>query len=50
MTFLPSPRLDSGSRFPRLSLALAATDGGTLTLPDDWAGHAGAVLFYRGHW
>ena len=41
-------RLDSGSRFPRVTLLLLG--GATLTLPDDWAGHAGAVLFYRGHW
>jgi hypothetical protein len=41
-------RLDSGSRFPRVTLPLLG--GASLTLPDDWAGHAGAVLFYRGHW
>lgn len=48
MTAANVTRLDSGSRFPRISLPLAG--GGNITLPDDWAGHAGAVLFYRGHW
>ena len=48
MTASNGARLDSGHRFPSITLAL--TGGGTLTLPDDWAGHAGAVLFYRGHW
>jgi hypothetical protein len=48
MTFSTGSRLDIGSRFPRLTLQLL--DGSSLTLPDDWAGHAGAVLFYRGHW
>lgn len=42
------PRLDGGSRFPQIVLQLAG--GGKLTLPGDWDGHAGAVLFYRGHW
>lgn len=41
-------RLDSGSRFPELTLAMVG--GGRLQLPADWAGHAGALLFYRGHW
>jgi hypothetical protein len=48
MTFATGTRLDIGSRFPRLALRLL--DGASLALPDDWAGHAGVVLFYRGHW
>lgn len=48
MTSSNGSRLDSGSPFPPITLPLAG--GGTLTLPNDWAGHAGAVLFYRGHW
>jgi len=48
MTSSNGPRLESGSRFPRIVLQLAG--GGKLTLPGDWDGHAGAVLFYRGHW
>ncbi|MEQ1772763.1 MAG: hypothetical protein ABL891_03175 [Burkholderiales bacterium] len=48
MTSSTGPRLDSGSRFPQMTLSLAG--GESLALPDDWAGHAGAVLFYRGHW
>jgi hypothetical protein len=48
MTSSNAVRLDSGSRFPSISVPLAG--GGSLTLPNDWAGHAGALLFYRGHW
>ncbi len=46
--FSNAARLDSGSRYPQMSLPLVG--GAHLVLPDDWAGHAGAVLFYRGHW
>jgi hypothetical protein len=48
MSSATAQRLDSGSRFPSVTLSLVG--GTTLALPDDWAGHAGAVLFYRGHW
>ena len=48
MSSSSAPRLDSGSRFPAVTLPLVG--GARLTLPNDWAGHAGAVLFYRGHW
>ena len=46
--FSNAVRLDNGSRFPQVSLRLVG--GAQLALPDDWAGQAGAVLFYRGHW
>jgi hypothetical protein len=42
------PRLNSGSHFPAITLPLVG--GGELRLPGDWAGRAGALLFYRGHW
>ena len=48
MTSSNAVTLDSGSRFPWMLLPLVG--GASLTLPDDWAGHAGAILFYRGHW
>jgi peroxiredoxin len=42
------PRLQNGQLFPSLQLPLVG--GGTLTLPDDLAGHYGVVLIYRGSW
>jgi peroxiredoxin len=42
------PRLQNGQPFPSLQLPLVG--GGTLTLPDDLAGHYGVVLIYRGSW
>lgn len=44
MTTLLSP----GDRFPRIDLALVG--GGTLALPDAFAGRFGVVLFNRGAW
>jgi peroxiredoxin len=41
-------RLNNGDRFPVLSLPLVG--GGTISLPDDLAGHVGVVLTYRGSW
>jgi len=48
MSASTTSRLDSGSYFPAVTLPLVG--GGRLALPRDWAGHAGALLFYRGHW
>ncbi|MFL6098295.1 MAG: peroxiredoxin family protein [Blastococcus sp.] len=42
------PRLQNGQPFPSLQLPLVG--GGTLSLPDDLAGHYGVVLIYRGSW
>jgi len=42
------PRLETGSRFPALSIP--AVGGGHITLPDDLAGSFGVVLVYRGSW
>src|SRR6476620_9078355 len=44
MTSLLSP----GDKFPRIDLALVG--GGTLALPDAFAGRFGVVLFNRGAW
>ena len=44
MTTLLSP----GDKFPRIDLALVG--GGTLALPDAFAGRFGVVLFNRGAW
>ena len=44
----PQGALAPGDAFPTLGLALVG--GGTLTLPDAFAGGFGAVLFYRGAW
>ena len=41
-------QLSPGDRFPRLDLALVG--GGTLALPDAFAGRFGVVLFNRGAW
>ena len=41
-------RLDSGQTFP--TLEVPRTGGGTLRLPDEFAGHYGVVLIYRGSW
>lgn len=38
----------TGDLFP--ALTAARVDGGTMTLPQDLAGHWSVVLFYRGHW
>ena len=41
-------RLDNGQTFP--TLEVPRTGGGTLRLPDEFAGHYGVVLIYRGTW
>ena len=41
-------RLSNGQHFPKLQVP--AVGGGTLSLPDDLAGHFGVVLIYRGSW
>lgn len=41
-------RLSNGQPFPKLQLPAAG--GGTLSLPDDLAGHFGVVVIYRGSW
>ena len=41
-------RLDNGQTFP--TLEVPRTGGGTLRLPDEFAGHYGVVLIYRGSW
>ena len=40
--------LAPGDTFP--ALELPRSGGGTLTLPEDLAGHFGVVLFFRGAW
>jgi peroxiredoxin len=40
--------LRPADQFP--ALTVARPGGGTLTLPDDLAGHFGVILFYRGSW
>ena len=41
-------KLDTGDRFPDLTLALVA--GGEIRLPADLASDYSVILFYRGHW
>ena len=41
-------QLNPGDKFPRIDLALVG--GGTLPLPDAFAGRYGVVLFNRGAW
>ena len=41
-------KLDTGDRFPEMTLALAR--GGRVSLPDDLASDYNVILFYRGHW
>lgn len=41
-------RLSNGHTFPKLQIP--AVGGGTLSLPEDLAGHFGVVLLYRGSW
>jgi peroxiredoxin len=43
-----SALLRPGDQFP--SLAVAKAGGGSISLPDDLAGHFGIVLLYRGSW
>jgi peroxiredoxin len=43
-----TPLLSPGDKFPRLDLTLVS--GGTLALPDAFAGRFGVVLFNRGAW
>jgi peroxiredoxin len=40
--------LHPGEKFPHLTVS--ATNGKVLALPDDFEGHFGVVLFYRGSW
>ncbi|WBB58491.1 peroxiredoxin family protein [Streptomyces sp. WMMC500] len=42
-------RLSNGQHFPELRIP-AIGGSGTLSLPDDLAGHFGVVLLYRGSW
>ena len=42
------PLLNPGDPFPRLTMNVIG--GGTLTVPDAFAGDFAAVLFYRGAW
>ncbi|HEX3587989.1 MAG TPA: peroxiredoxin family protein [Pseudonocardiaceae bacterium] len=42
------PLLQPGDKFPQLSLSVPG--GGTVTVPDAFAGGFGVVLFYRGSW
>jgi peroxiredoxin len=42
------PLLNPGDPFPRLTMNVLG--GGTLTVPDAFAGDFAAVLFYRGAW
>jgi peroxiredoxin len=41
-------RLENGNHFP--AIRMPAVGGGSLTLPDDLAGHFGVILIYRGSW
>ena len=41
-------RLQNGDPFP--SLSVPAVGGGSLSIPDELAGHYGIVLIYRGSW
>ena len=40
--------LKPGDPFPKLTIS--AADGQSITIPDDFAGDFGVVLFYRGAW
>ncbi len=40
--------LDTGDRFPKLNVSLVTGD--MMSLPDDFGGSWGILLFYRGHW
>lgn len=42
------PLLKPGDTFPKLTIDLVG--GGTLTVPDDFAGHFATLLFNRGSW
>ncbi|HEX5120075.1 MAG TPA: peroxiredoxin family protein [Pseudonocardiaceae bacterium] len=42
------PLLQPGDKFPQLSVSVSG--GGTLSVPDAFAGGFGVALFYRGSW